>query len=59
MTQTQIKGKILNLEAQLESLKKVLTRKPDFVIDEENWNKIRGEAKKIRKTLYRKSYGKR
>lgn len=59
MTQTALRDKVLNIQAELEVVKKALQKEPDFSIDEANWQKIKPEAKKTRKLLYRKFYGKR
>lgn len=59
MTQTQLKERVLNLEAELKFIKKSLVREPVFSIDEENWNKTKIETKKIRKNLYQKLYAKK
>lgn len=59
MNKVDLKEKILNLETELEFLKQSLFKEPDFKIDEENWQKLRLEVKKIRKKLYRQYYGKR
>lgn len=59
MTQTQLKEKVLNLEAQLKFVKKALSKEPDFAIDNENWNKVAVDVKKTRKNLYKNLYGKK
>jgi len=46
MNQTKVQEKILNLESELECLKRLLVDKPDFDIDEKNWQKIKSQAKK-------------
>ena len=51
MTQTQLKEKVLNLEAELKFIKKSLQKEVDFAVDEENWNNVKNGAKKIRKNL--------
>lgn len=59
MNQQRLKEKIFNIESELEFLKRLLKKKPDFDIDEKNWRKIRSEVKKIREELYQKYYGKK
>lgn len=54
--QIAVKEKILNIQTELELLKKTLLKEPDFGIDEKNWQKIRPELKKIRKELLKKTY---
>jgi len=57
--QIAVKEKILNIQTELEFLKKTLLKEPDFSIDEKNWQKIRPELKKIRKELFKKTYAKK
>ena len=58
-TQTTIKERVLNIQTELEVLKKALLKEPNFDIDEKNWQKIRPELKKIRKELFKKTYAKK
>jgi hypothetical protein len=58
MTQATLKKKIRGLEAELELLKRVVVQKPDFAIDDMNWQKVRSEAKATRRKLYQRRYGK-
>ena len=58
MTQATLRKKILTLEAELQLLKRVLVQEPDFAIDEVNWQKVRTEARKSRRKLYQRQYGK-
>jgi len=57
VNQTAVKEKILNIQTEIELLKKALLKEPDFSIDEKNWQKIRPELKKIRKKAFKKIYG--
>ncbi|MBU2265793.1 MAG: hypothetical protein KJ977_02015 [Candidatus Omnitrophica bacterium] len=57
--QIAVKEKILNIQTELDFLKKALLKEPNFTIDEKNWQKIRPELKKIRKELFRKTYAKK
>jgi len=59
MSQQEIKERIFNIERDLELLKRSFLEKPDFNIDEKNWQKIKPLAKKIRKKFYQGCYGKR
>lgn len=59
MTQETLKEKIFNIETKLELLKKAIKKEPDFDIDEKNWRKIEPIARKTRKKLYEKYYGKK
>jgi hypothetical protein len=59
MPQTTIKERVFNIESELAQLKKTLKTEPDFDIDERNWNKVKGTAKKIRGQLYKKYYEKK
>jgi len=54
--QIAVKEKILNIQTELEFLKKALLKEPNLTIDEKNWQKIRPELKKIRKELFKKNY---
>ncbi len=57
--QIAVKEKILNIQTELELLKKALLKEPNFTIDEKNWQKIRPELKKIRKELFKKNRAKK
>lgn len=58
MTQTAIRKKVLNLEAELETIKKALKSAPDLGADERVWQKIKPSVKQIRAKLYKERYGK-
>jgi hypothetical protein len=58
MTNGVIQNKIRNIEAELSYLKSVVIDRPDFSIDEKNWNKIKSPLKKTRAKIYKKVYGK-
>ncbi len=58
MNRIALKKKISRLETELEIIKTELEEKPDFNIDEKNWQKVKPESKKARRELYRKLYGK-
>ncbi|MBI2635431.1 MAG: hypothetical protein HYW79_02705 [Parcubacteria group bacterium] len=58
MNRIALKKKISRLETELEIIKTELEEKPDFDIDEKNWQKVKPESRKARKELYRKLYGK-
>jgi hypothetical protein len=57
MRNTLFKEKIFQLQKELDFLKQVLIKEPNFKIDEETWKKVKSEIKKTRKKLYRKIYG--
>jgi len=57
--QTEVREKILNIQTELEFLKKALLKEPDFTIDEKNWQRIKPELKKIRTELFKRSYAKK
>lgn len=59
MTKTEIKDKVLNLQAQVGVLMRAVAERPNFDIDEENWKKVKSVAKKTRKAVYHKNYGKK
>lgn len=56
MTNTAFKNRVQELEAEVQLLKKAATEQPDLSVDEKNWQKIRGTAKKIRAKLYKERY---
>ena len=58
MNQVILKQKIFNLQTELELIKQVLEKEPNFDIDEKNWLKIKPELKKTRKKTYQGRYGK-
>ncbi len=57
--QIEVREKILNIQTELEFLKKVLLKEPDFIIDERNWQKMGPELKKIRRELFKRNYAKK
>jgi hypothetical protein len=59
MSNTQVKDKILSLEAELASLKAATESEPDFAVDEKNWTRVRKAVKKNRQALYQQVYGKK
>ncbi|MEK9153197.1 MAG: hypothetical protein AAB723_01190 [Patescibacteria group bacterium] len=59
MTKIEVAEKILKMENQLEFLKRFFIQKPDFNIDERNWEKVRLTTKAIRGKIYKKTYGKK
>lgn len=59
MKQTIIKKRILNIQNELEFLKRFFIGKPDFDIDEKNWREIKPELKKSRKRIYQRFYVKK
>lgn len=59
MSPTTVKDKILDLQAELDLIKQSLIKEPNFDVDDKNWGKVKLEAKKIRKKVYQKYYGKK
>ena len=57
MTNAAVKNKIVNLEAEIQLLKKSVVKQPDFTVDEVNWQKIRPALKKARGKLAKRLYG--
>ncbi|PIU01655.1 hypothetical protein COT68_02050 [bacterium (Candidatus Torokbacteria) CG09_land_8_20_14_0_10_42_11] len=57
--QGQIKNRVFNLEQEILFLKKFLIKRPNFDIDEKNWQKLSPKIKKIRGQLYREQYEKK
>ena len=58
MNQQVIKEKIFNIERDLEFLKRSFLEKPDFDVDEKNWQKVSKELKKSRAKVFQRVYGK-
>lgn len=59
MTNAVIQKKIRNLEAEIMLLKKSVYKRPDFSIDDRNWEKVKPYMKKIRAQVAKETYGKR
>lgn len=57
--QTTLKEKILDIQGEVELLKRTLLREPDFNIDERNWQRIKPELIKARKDIFKKFYAKK
>ena len=58
MTNAVIKEKVLNMEAELEVVKRALVKEPDFAVDEKIWKTVKPAVKQVGKKLYTKQYGK-
>ena len=58
MTKSAIKEKVLNIEAELEVVKKAIDSGPDFSMDEKIWKTVKPAVKKAGKKLYAREYGK-
>jgi hypothetical protein len=58
MTKTALKERVLSMEAELEAVKRVLIKEPDFAVDEKIWKAIKPAVKKVGKKLYARQYGK-
>lgn len=58
MTQATVIKKVLDLEAEIKTLKQKIEKEPDFDVDEANWQKVKQEVKKVRARLYQSRYGK-
>ncbi|MFB6212385.1 MAG: hypothetical protein ABEI53_01030 [Candidatus Magasanikbacteria bacterium] len=58
MTKETVQKKIMDLENDLNAIKKAVQDKPDFSIDEKNWKKVEKKTKEIRSRLYSERYGK-
>ena len=59
MTTTLLERKIRKIEGDLEILKKAVRIKPDFSVDEKNWERVKSGVKEIRSARFRKLYGKK
>ena len=51
-----VKEKLKNLEAEVRLLKKAIVRKPNFDIDEVNWQKVKPLLKRTRSKLFKQFY---
>lgn len=59
MTATQLKDKVLTMEAELEVIKQAIqAREPDFAIDEKQWRGLKKDIKRTRANLYKQRYEK-
>lgn len=56
MKQATVQDKILDLEVQLATLRKLVQQKPDFKIDEQNWQKMKATVRAARKERFTKLY---
>lgn len=59
MNCTAVKEKLFNIQKELEMLKRVFFKEPDFDIDEKNWRTVANQIKKTRRGVYQSSYGKK
>ena len=57
MNKVSVKNKLISLQADLNLLKKALSTRPDFNVDEQNWRKLKSASKKARKKIFKKTYG--
>ncbi len=58
MTNAVIQKRLSKLEAEVKKLRAVVERRPNFSIDDKNWNMMRPTLKKVRTQIYRDRYGK-
>ncbi len=63
MKRKELIERIINLENELNFLKKVVFKVPqpkiDFEVDEKIWKKLRKDIKRIRKKVFEEYYGKK
>jgi hypothetical protein len=57
ITKNAISEKLNTLEAEIKFLRKAVTERPSFDIDEANWKKMKPALKKARTRAYKKIYG--
>jgi hypothetical protein len=57
MNKIAVKNRIIDLEAEIGLLKKAVTNRPDFEVDDEIWKKVKPAAKKARTKVFKKTYG--
>ena len=56
MSKSAITEKLKNLEAEVTLLKVAFAQKPDFSVDEKNWQKVKSASKTVRTKLFKKLY---
>lgn len=56
MSGTTIQKKIRVLEAEVKALKTAAAKRPDFSVDEKNWQKVKSVSKKVRAKLFKARY---
>lgn len=57
MNKIAVEEKLNNLEAEIQILRTAVTERPNFDIDEANWEKIKPALKKARAKTYKEVYG--
>lgn len=57
MTSTQVREKIRIIENELEVLKYAVAQEPDFDVDERNWENVKADVKRARRSIFTKTYG--
>lgn len=56
MNSVVAQNRIQALEAEIRLLKTAVAGKPDLLIDDVNWKKVKSTAKKVREKLYKAHY---
>ena len=56
MIKAVVQKRVRAIEAEVRVLKAAVLEKPDFSIDEKNWQKVKGTSKKVRAKLYKARY---
>ncbi|MEK7480117.1 MAG: hypothetical protein AAB665_02390 [Patescibacteria group bacterium] len=56
MMKVAVKNRVQELEAEVRLLKTAVAERPDFDIDEKNWQKVKSTSKKVRSELYKARY---
>lgn len=57
MSNAATQEKIRKIELDLEAVKRLFGDRPDFSVDEKNWEKVRKVVKQARRANFRKAYG--
>lgn len=56
MTNAVIQKRLFKIEAEIKLIKRAVSKRPDFSIDEKNWQKVKTTVKKVRSKLYKERY---
>ncbi len=51
-----MRERVQALEAEVRLLKTAVSQRPDFSVDDKNWQKVKPSSRKIRAKLYKARY---
>ena len=57
MTDAVIQKRLSKLEAEIKLIKRAVSKRPDFSVDEKNWKKMKAPMKRVRAKVYKARYG--